>query len=209
MNFGPVFAKLLLVIGIYAGAAGLLRLFYGMDEELRNCSRNCIVRKWLIYSTLVCALHVMEMNVMSPVIWISLWFLGIYFVVASVTDTLICQVYDILQYIGVIGGGIWLWYQNPPADKGIALLVFSLMQYGIFMRMYGNADGMGYCVCSLYLAGAGFGLEGFLYQMLAGFLILTLVQLFCCNINTKGQLKQPIALFPYIIGGFMILWYSK
>ena len=87
------------------------------------------------------------------------------------TKHTICQVYDILQYIGVIGGGIWLWYQNPPADKGIALLVFSLMQYGIFMRMYGNADGMGYCVCALYLTGKGCGLDGYLYQMMIGFLI--------------------------------------
>jgi len=209
MNFGPVFARLLLAMGIYAGAAGLLRLFYGMDEELRNCGRNCIVRKWFIYSTLVCALPVMEKNVLSPAVWISICLLGIYFAVASVTDTLIFQVYDVLQYVGVLGGGIWIWYYNPTVEKGIALLLFVLMQYGVFMRMYGKADGMGYCVCSLYLAGTGLGLEGFLYQMLTGFLLLTLVQLFRRNISIKGQLKQPQALFPYILGGFMMLWYSK
>lgn len=209
MNFGPVFAKLLLVMGIYAGAAGLLRLFYGVDEELRNCGRNCIIRKWLIYSTLVCGLPVMEMNVISPAVWLSIWLLGIYLAVASVTDAVMFLVYDVLQYVGILGGGIWLWYQKPPAGAGISLLLFALIQYGVFMRMYGKADGMGYCVCSLYLVGAGFGLDGFLYHMLAGFLILTLVQLFRRNISTKGQLKQPIALFPYILGGFMILWYSK
>ena len=209
MNFGPGFDKLLLAMGIYAGVAGLLRLFYEMDEELSNCGRNGIVRKWLIYSTLVCALPVMERNVISPAVWISLWLLGTYLAVASVTDTLIFQVYDVLQYVGVLGGGIWLWHQKPPVAVGISLLLFALIQYGVFMRMYGKADGMGYCICSLYLAGAGFGLEGFLCHMLTGFLILTLVQLLRRNISTRGQLKQPIALFPYILMGFMILWYSK
>ena len=209
MNFGPVFARLLLAMGIYAGAAGLLRLFWGMDEELRNCGMNSIVRKWFFYSTSVCIPLILRLNVISPAVWISICLLGVYLAVSSVTDTELFQVYDVLQYIGVIGGVIWLWHQKPPAGAGISLLLFALIQYGVFMRMYGKADGMGYCVCSLYLAGEGYGLEGFLYHMLAGFLVLTLAQLFRCNISTKGQLKQPIALFPYILGGFMILWYSK
>ena len=77
------------------------------------------------------------------------------------------------------------------------------------MRMYGKADGMGYCVCALYLIGDGWGLEGFLDQRRVGFLLLTLVQLVGGNITGNGQLKRPVALYPYILCGFMILWYSK
>lgn len=209
MNSGPVFVNILLVVAIYGGAAGFLSLFYGMDEELKICGKNRLVKRWFIYGAWVCIPLIMGNDVTSPAPWMSIWILGVYLVTASVTDTLIYQVYDVLQYMGVIGGGIWLWYQKPPATVGISVLLFALIQYGIFMRMYGKADGMGYCVCSLYLAGKGFGLEGFLYQMLAGFLVLTLVQLFRSNISKKGKLKQPIALYPYILGGFMILWYSK
>lgn len=206
MNFGLVFAKVTLVIGIYGATAGLLRLFYGIDEELRNYGWRSVRRNWFFYSTLVCIPLLLKMDVMHPALWFSIWLLGVYLAVASTTDALIYQVYDILQYMGVVGGGIWLWYQKPTGSQGMSLLLFVAIQYLLFMRMYGKADGMGYCICALYLTGKGCGLDGYFYQMLAGFLILTVVQLIRGNISSKGQLRRPVALFPYITIGFMLLW---
>lgn len=206
MNFGPVFAKVTLAIGIYGGAAGLLQLFYRIDEELKNCGRDRVWKKWFLFSTMVSISLLLKGSVMHPALWLSIWLLGVYLAVSSTTDTLIYQVYDILQYMGVLGGGIWLWYQKPTESQGISLLLFVTIQYLVFMRMYGKADGMGYCVCSLYLSGKGYGLDGYLCQMLVGFFILTLVQLLRGNITRRGNLKQPVALFPYITMGFLILW---
>ncbi len=206
MNFGLVFAKVMLALGICGGAMGLLALFSYVDEELKNCGWKSIRKKWFFYSTLVCIPLLIEMNTMYPTLWFSMWLLGVYLTVASVTDALIYQVYDLLQYVGVLGGGIWLWYQKPIGSQGVSLLLFVAVQYLVFMRMYGKADGMGYCVCALYLTGKGCGLDGYLYQMLAGFLILTVVQLVRGNISGKGNLQQPVALFPYITMGFMFLW---
>ena len=206
MNFGLVFAKIALGIGIYAGAAGLLWVFRRVDEELKNCGEKSIHKNWFIYSTLVCIPMLIALSDMHPAPWFCIGILGVYLAVSSVTDALIFQVYDVLQYMGVIGGGILLGYQNPDAGKGVSLLVFAAIQYLLFMRLYGKADGMGYCICALYLSGKGYGLEGYLYHMLIGFFLLTLVQLLRGNITCKGNLQQPIALFPYITIGFLILW---
>ncbi len=208
MNFEPVFAKVTLAIGIYGGAAGVLRLFYAIDNELKNCGWNSLRKKWFFCSTLVCIPLLIKMDTMYPALWFSIWLLGVYLAVASATDVLIYQVYDILQYVGVLGGGIWIWYQKPVGSQVVSLLLFVAIQYLVFMRMYGKADGMGYCVCALYLTGKGYGLDGYLCQMLVGFFILTLVQLLRGNITRRGNLQQPVALFPYITMGFMLLWCS-
>lgn len=208
MNFGPVFAKVSLAIAIYGGAAGLLRLFYEIDDELKSCGKERVRKSRIFYSTMVCVPLFIKMSMTHPAVWISIWLLGVYLAVASATDALIYQVYDILQYVGVLGGGIWLWLQCPSQSQGISLLLFAAVQYLVFMRMYGKADGMGYCICALYLSGKGLGLDGYLYQMLAGFLILTVVQLVKRNVSDNGKLKQAVALYPYITCGFMVLWCS-
>lgn len=207
MNFGLGFGKIMLAIGLYGTTIGLLALFFYVDEELKNCGWKSIRKNCFIYSTLVCIPLLVEMNTMHPAIWLSIWLMGVYLSVSSVTDTVIYQVYDILQYMGVIGGGIWLCYQKPDAGIGISLLLFAVIQYLLFMRMYGKADGMGYCICAFYLSGKGYGLEGYLYQMLIGFFLLALVQLLRGNITRRGNLQQPVALFPYITIGFLIMWY--
>lgn len=132
--------------------------------------------------------------------------LGIYLLVCTVTDTLLCQVYDMMQYLGVLGGIIWLLTQKPEPRIGYSLIFFALLQYIVLIHMYGKADGMGYCICSLYLAGAGMDIEGYLYHMIISFCLLAVVQGFRGNISRKGNLKRAVPLYPYICVGFITMW---
>lgn len=206
MNCVPDFDKLLFIAGIIGCAAGMVMLFQGIDEELKECSGKRLWRNWLYYGGIISIALVFVSPYSFGVEWVALVLLGIYLLVCTVTDALLCQVYDVMQYLGVLGGVIWLIVQSPEPGIGFSLIFFALIQYLVLIRMYGKADGMGYCICSLYLAGAGVDIEGYLYHMMVSFCLLALMQGVRGNISRKGNLKKAVALYPYISLGFLIMW---
>ncbi len=206
MNYVPDFDKLLLIAGIIGCAAGILMWFQGIDEELQGCCKKRLWRNWLCYGGVISIAMVFVSPYSFGVEWVALVLLGIYLLVCTVTDALLCQVYDVMQYLGVLGGSIWILVQSPDSSIGFSLICFAAIQYVILMRMYGKADGMGYCICTLYLAGVGMGIEGYLYHMFISFCLLAVVQGIKGNIARKGNLKRAVALYPYISLGFLIMW---
>ena len=84
----------------------------------------------------------------------------------------------------------------PGAWKGY--LVFAALQFGLFMRMYGAADGMVFLVCALFESVYGDGLMTYLLHMAASFFLLAVVQIGKKNVNRAGNLKKPVAFVPYI-----------
>ena len=42
--------------------------------------------------------------------------------------------------------------------------------------------------------------------MVSSFSLLAVVQLLGNNVTRKGDLKRPVALYPYISIGFMVMW---
>ena len=206
MNYVPGLGKPLFIVGVMGSAAGILILLRQADEDLMKCCKERLWRNWLCYGVGISLTLSVGAAYFLGLKGIALLFLGVYLLVCTVTDVLLCQVYDVMQYVGILGGIIWLLVQKPGASIGFSVIFFALIQYAVLMHMYGKADGMGYCICSLYLAGAGVDIGGCLYNMIIGFCLLAVVQGVKGNISRKGNLKKTVALYPYISVGFLMMW---
>lgn len=206
MNCVQGYVKIVLVLTVLLLSVGILKLFWKIDNELQQYSFNEIVKKVLCFGSIISwgLLLVYPQGVMTEQICIIV--LAVYLTVCTVTDIFFYQVYDLMQYPGVLGGCIWILLKEPQTALGGSLILFAGMQYFILIKKYGKADGMGYCICSLYLAGSGVDIEGYLYHMIISFSLLAVVQGIRGNITRKGNLKKAVALYPYIAVGFIIMW---
>ena len=140
-----------------------------------------------------------------PVIWMIYLILTVYLTVCVITDLQTCMVYDFLQLPAAAAGAVLCLLRPLPVSGGAALRCFALLQYFLFMRLYGRGDGMAFQVCSLFIIGAGGTLETLLLHMAAAFSLLGMVQLVKGNINRKGNLKTPVPFLPYI--ACSLLWF--
>lgn len=125
-------------------------------------------------------------------------------ILACATDLVLCQVYNFIWWIALAAAGILLW-QNlhvSGMDAGketmTALGVFFVLQFTVFCRTYGRADGYAFCVCAVTEAARGMKTAGFLFHMLLAYVLLFFVQLFCRNLDKRGNLKKPVPFLPYI-----------
>jgi len=123
--------------------------------------------------------------------------LAAYLLVASAQDLHTCMVYDFL-HIGAAIPGIISVLLNPSKERILSLLIFGIIQVGLFMRMYGAADGCAFWVCALFESRFGMGLLSYLLHMGLAFLLLGIIQGFRKNINKCGNLKEPVPFLPYI-----------
>lgn len=140
-----------------------------------------------------------------PAIWMIYLILAVYLTVCVTTDRQTCKVYDCLQLPAAVFGAALCLLRPVPARGGAALVCFALLQYFLFMRLYGRGDGMTFQICSLYIIGEGGSLETLLSHMMAAFALLGAVQLVRGNINRKGNLKLPVPFLPYI--ACSLLWF--
>jgi len=124
--------------------------------------------------------------------------LAAYLVTASITDRQTKMVHDFLHLAGGLAGVSLLIYRWPGQEVFCEAVIFFAIQMLIFRRLYGTADCLVFCVCALYLAAVGQGMMTYLLHMGASFLLLAVVQTFRKNINRQGNLKEPVALVPYI-----------
>ncbi len=208
MSFVPDFDKLLYGFLVLAGSMGMIKWIKVIDDEVRACSEERI--KWLTIGIgmgnslmVFVVLNMVEMSIPECA---GILLLGIYLSVCTIMDVLLCQVSDLLQYIGLLGGIMWVCVRDIEASLGVSLLIFVLLQYILFMRMYGKADGMAFCICALYWLGLGYDMEMYLYHMGFSMVLLAIVQAFRGNISKKGNLKKPIAMYPYISAAFWNLF---
>ncbi len=141
----------------------------------------------------------------QPVIGIGYLFLSVYLTVCAVTDRQTCMVYDFLQLPAAAAGAVMGLMCPLPPESGAVLIVFALLQYLVFMRLYGKGDGMAFQICSLYIVSGGGDLEKLLLHMAAAFGLLGSLQLIRGNLNKRGNLKFPVPFIPYIAG--TVLWF--
>lgn len=85
------------------------------------------------------------------------------------------------------------------------LLLFAMLQFTLFSRMYGLADCYAFTCCSMVLCSLGGGIREYLLQMLLAILLLGIVQLFRKNVNRRGNLREPVAFLPYIAASFFLM----
>ena len=123
--------------------------------------------------------------------------LAAYLLIASVQDLQTYQVYDFLHVV-IAPVGLLFLLLNPSEDRLLSLGIFVIIQIGLFMRMYGAADGLVFMVCALFESRFGIGMLTYLLHMAVAFLLLGVVQILKRNVNRHGNLKEPVAFVPYI-----------
>lgn len=109
--------------------------------------------------------------------------------------------------------GIWLWgagaaillfwtkANGQPENYmsvAVQIVFFVLLQFLLFDGMYGRADCFAFSCCSILLGAYGGGIREFLLHMLFSIGILGIMQLCRRNVNSRGNLKEPVAFIPYI-----------
>ena len=136
--------------------------------------------------------------------------LHIYFLCCSITDYQTCQVYDIFQYIGIGTSAYLLLTENADMKIGFSIILFGMLQYFLFMRLYGKADGMTFLVAALAEGVLGYHVTGYLFHMIMAYLMLSLIQAVKGNIGRRGRLKKAVPFLPYITVSFWVmLVYAK
>lgn len=205
MNYGPVCVNIVW-IGLVAGACMmLLRQLHFSDEDLGRVDVRRIDGLWLIYSLAVSVVFLPHISGGTGINRVAFGLLAGYLVLCSVVDTVLQLVFDFFHYIGLLGGCLLLASNNPAPDIIVALILFVGLQWILFRKMYGAADVAAFMVCAVYLAAEGRSMEDYLMHMAATFLLLGVVQLGKGNVSDRGNLKRPVALFPYITVGFFII----
>lgn len=71
--------------------------------------------------------------------------------------------------------------------------------------VYGIADCHAFCCCALFMAVNGLALEYYVLHMAISWLMLTVSQLICKNVDYKLKLKKPVAMIPHIASGLIVV----
>ena len=128
--------------------------------------------------------------------------LQIYFVSCSLTDIMICQVYDLFQFLGLAAAGYLLLFGDTSVWIGVSIILFAGLQYLVFRKLYGEADTMSFLVAALAEGALGYDIQMYLLHMIFAYLMLGLTQIVKGNIGIGGKLKVPVPFLPYITVGF-------
>ena len=188
-----------LIIGLEIGTLASLYLWFIYQKAPERWLKMdaCLYKKMWMYSMMVGG---------YIGLFLSHWFwygqlacgiLGAYLLVASIQDLHTCQVYDFLHIPAAIVGFCFV-LAEPSWGRTGSLVFYFLIQLGVFMRMYGEADGMVFMVCAIFETRFGKGILTYLYHMGTAFLLLGAVQGYKRNINKRGNLKEPVPFVPYI-----------
>lgn len=128
---------------------------------------------------------------------------------ASTTDSLLCQVYNFTWWLSLAAALTLLWYRRAVLlangfqhTDALPALLFIAIQLLFGGHIYGRADSYAFCVCALAETSLGLSAAGLLTHMLLAYLFLFAVQLFCRNLNRKGNLQKPVPFVPYITAAF-------
>ena len=131
---------------------------------------------------------------------------------ACITDVVMCQVYCFVWWVGMFAGVLLLWafcgrVYLPTLFPFVIcnLLIFGLLQYGVFSRTYGKADCHAFFTCALVETALGIGMEGYLLHMILAYVLLIVHQLKRKNVSKYGKLLYPVPFLPYITPSFWIM----
>lgn len=204
MNFVPVCARILWVLAAELAIFLLLWLLYGLDEELRIYTR----RSWLMLGsvlTAICAFCMYPTKAEGVPDSCGFWLMSVYLGISTTMDIFIKQVSDILHYFGLAGALLLIGTNMPNAKILWELIFYMIIQYLVFAKMYGRADVATFMICAIFVSATGRGMEAFVSHLVIAFGLLALIQAFRRNIASDGNLKHPVALFPYIICAFFMI----
>ena len=141
---------------------------------------------------------------MTAGLWVILWCSLLY---GCATDLKSQKVYNYTWWFGGLAAGGLLWGSLYAGGSPVLLwhlAVYMVLQFALFVRMYGREDCYAFCVCAIVEASLGMGFSDYLVLMLLALGLLFPVQLLRRNIAKNGNLKQPVAFLPYISAAFAL-----
>ena len=186
------------------------KLFLSIDEKFQQ-NEFFLMKKQKNQNFLFIILYCMAAAFLNPSESITLGILEVFFwsglVTAAYSDFLTREVYDLVYFPAITAGLLELVILQVPLPilTVIEILQFTLIQWFVFRFFYGEADCFIFITCAIYLAALGGGFLEFMLLMAGTFLLLAIIQAFRKNINKKGNLKEPVALIPYI--AFIMLFF--
>ncbi|MBQ9142984.1 MAG: hypothetical protein IJX63_14520 [Lachnospiraceae bacterium] len=208
MSYAPDYVDLLLSLGIIVASGCILHQTVCRDSDWQECRLDQLWKRWICACLVAIVGFGAFLREAELVPKLCLLLLAVYLVVGSVMDKMLCAINNYVQYIGVIGGVIWLLYYFPEKEIGFSLLFFGFIQYCVFYRMYGGADVTAFLICALFLSGKNKNVEAYLIHMAICYLFLAVIQGTRGNIARSGNLKKPVALYPYISTSFLLIFYQ-
>lgn len=179
----------------------------------------CAIARWDVALPFNrCHVGLIFAGIIAEGIWISrilegrsvweIFLLGVFagcLLLACITDSFLCQVHCFVWWLGM-AAGILLGMVSPDGalkspsvwPSLVGLLVFGVLQYGVFGRTYGRADCHAFFTCALVETALGAGMATYLMQMIVAYLLLIIVQAGKKNITKHGRLQTPVPFLPYI-----------
>lgn len=203
MSYGRVCDRLFLVIITGGVVAFLLWFVYRIDEELQYYP----LKRWMLVGEIMagsCSLFLYPVVERGVFAWCAAGLMSIYLAVSTTMDVLLKRVSDFVHWFGLMGALLRIGIAHPDSKILWELIIYVCIQYQVFSRLYGGADVIVFVVCALFLAAMDRGIEAYTGHMLGTFAELAVVQSVRGNIAPDGNLKQPVALYPYIISVFLL-----
>lgn len=194
--------------------AAVIRLGIGViakwDTPLRWKSEHV---RWILVATLVEGLIIWQ--VFGEGNFFRMLLLGIFagcLLLACITDAMLCQVYRFVWWMAIAVGGLLLLTDGGQSSipdnlvlAGGGLLLFGVLQYGVFGRTYGRADCHAFVSCALVETAMGAGMEVYLIHMILAYVLLAVVQIKRKNVSKWGELCRPVPFLPYINVSFWLV----
>lgn len=204
MNCGHVCARIFGGVAILVAVWCMLLIFYCLDEDMQKYKWS----KWWSVGTVIGLLGTIGFYTKEQQrfgIRLGIFIITIYLVVSTTMDILLKMVTDVVHYLGLAGGIILILQAPTHPEVCKELITYTIIQYIVFGRLYGRADVVGFVLCAFFAMSMGRGIEAYVSHMIIAFGLLALVQVFRQNIAINGNLKHPVALFPYIMCGFFLI----
>lgn len=131
----------------------------------------------------------------------------VYFLLCSITDWYMQQVYDAVQLYVCGGLAVMILFREISPSIGAELIVFALIQGLVFRHMYGEGDVMGFLICALSLIGKG--ILVWVLHMGITYIFLGFVQGVKQNIGRDGNLRVAVPLFPYMFCAYVFVFLCR
>lgn len=205
MSFGLVCVKIGWLLGAVAFSTAILWLLYRKDPDFAKCMWTEIWKENLFLGLANAVFLYGEIGEASLCTQACHAGMFSYLLIVSVMDLQLQMVNDFLHGIGIISGMILAFCKQSEPENWWSYLMFCIIQYFVFGRMYGMADVAVFLVCALFFTVLGGTMETYLLHMALTFLLLGVVQFLRGNIDKQGNLKVPVALIPYIAISFFVI----
>ena len=190
--------SIMILLGGFIIARKLLVI---LDKEFALSIRKQPMVLWIALFYLFVESFVLN-SLWDSVFWITI-------ALVAYNDYLTKEIYDVVYVPAIIICIIQLSLasctQERAIERLIELIVFCGIQFIVFRMFYGLSDCIAFCVCSMYLTVHGGDIMDSVILMIITILLLGVVQACKKNINRKGNLKEPVALIPYIAVGMMVI----